>query len=306
MMFGSWGNPDAAECHRIVDVALEGGVTLFDTADMYDFGVSEQILGSALRGRRDRVVLATKVGRPMSGDPHERGLSRRWIVHECEASLRRLGTDRIDLLQMHRPDPGTPIEETLSAFDDLVRAGKVRAIGTSTFSASQLRELHGCATSLGTCRPTSEQPPYSVLTRGIEAEVIPACRQLGVALIVWAPLNGGWLTGKYQAGAAEVDSRAVRQPEHFDHRDPDARAAKLAMVAELQQIATDAGISLLQLAIGFALRDPVVACALVGPRTLPQLEQLLAAGVVELSADTLAAIDRVVAPGVNVNPRDAE
>ena len=305
MMFGSWGNPDEAECHRMVDTALDAGITLFDTADMYDAGVSEEILGRALEGRRDRVVLATKVGNPMDGDPARSGLSRRWITTACEDSLRRLRTDHIDLYQMHRPDPSTPMEETLEAFDDLVTAGKVRAIGTSTFSPEQLAEMHRLAGDRGWTRPTSEQPPYSVLARGIEAGVLPLCRDLDVATLVWSPLKGGWLTGKYQDDGVGADDRAARKPDHFDHADARMRAEKRGLVTRLQTIADDAGVSLVQLALGFVLRDPVVASALIGPRTLPQLEQLLAAGHVDLSADVIAAIDVVVPSGRNVNPRDA-
>ena len=306
MMFGSWGNTDVTECRRMVDVALDAGVTLFDTADIYDGGVAEEILGAALGRRRDRVVLATKVGLPMSERPDERGLSRRWIVQECEASLRRLGTDHVDLLQMHRPDPGTPIDETLGALDDLVRAGKVRAIGTSTFPAPLLEALHARAGELGVARPTSEQPPYSILTRGIETDVVAAARRLDVGLVVWAPLNGGWLTGKYQTGSGGAASRANRKGEHFDHRDPEVRETKQGMVAELFTIAAGAGMSLVQLALGFVLRDPVVASALIGPRTLPQLVELLAAGPADLPFDVIQAIDRIVAPGVNVNPRNGD
>lgn len=306
MMFGAWGNTDEAACHRMVDIALDGGVTLFDTADMYDNGVSEEILGRALGARRDRIVLATKVGNPMDYDQARSGLSRRWITTAVEDSLRRLQTDHIDLYQMHRPDPSTPIEETLAVFDELVTAGKVGAIGTSTFSPEQLAEAHRVAAEHGWARPTSEQPPYSVLARGIEAEVLPLCRQLDVATLVWAPLNGGWLTGKYQQDAGgSADDRAVRQPDHFDHRDAAIRETKRRMVDELTTIAAEAGVSLIQLALGFVLRDPVVATALIGPRTPEQLEQLLAAGHVELGADTLAAIDTVIMPGTNVNPADA-
>lgn len=305
MMFGRWGNPDPADCTRMVDAALDAGITLFDTADIYDFGRSEELLGSALAGRRDRVVLATKVGNAMSDDPSERGLSRRWIVASCEASLRRLRTDRIDLYQMHRPDPDTPFDETLSAFDELVSAGKVRAVGTSTFSAAQLDALQALAAGRSWAAPTSEQPPYSILVRGIETEVLPACRRHGLGALVWAPLNGGWLTGKYQADDGGALSRATREPDHFDHRDDAMRSTKRQLVTALQAIAADAGLTLVQLALGFVLRDPVVAAALIGPRTPAQLDELLAAGHVDLPADVLTAIDGVVRPGRNVNPRDA-
>ncbi len=204
MMFGRWGNPDEQACRQMVDGALAAGVTLFDTADIYDFGTSEEFLGRALAGRRDDVVLATKVGNAMSDDPLERGLSRRWVMQSCEASLRRLQTDHIDIYQMHRPDPDTPIDETLQAFDDLVRAGKVRAVGTSTFSPAQLAAARTTAERLGVTVPCSEQPPYSMLVRAAEVEVLPWCRQHDVGVLVWAPLNGGWLTGKYQSGSVDA------------------------------------------------------------------------------------------------------
>lgn len=308
MMFGKWGNNDVAECHRMVMRALDAGVTLFDTADMYDDGASETILGEALRGHRDRVVLATKVGNPMGGDRARSGLSRRWIMQACDDSLRRLQVDHIDLYQMHRPDASTPIDETLAAFDELVKSGKVRAIGTSTFSAAQIDEVNGRATALGVARPTSEQPPYSALARGIENEVLPACRRHEMGVIVWAPLNGGWLTGKYQSaedGAADVSSRALRQPDHFDHGQVAMRAEKQKLVAALIDIAAGAGMSLKQLALAFVLDDPAISAAIIGPRTFAQLDDLLSLGDLELPAGTRAAIDAVVAPGRNVNPADA-
>jgi aryl-alcohol dehydrogenase-like predicted oxidoreductase len=306
MMFGRWGNPNADECREMVDLALDAGITLFDTADIYDFGVSEEILGSALVGRdRESFVVATKVGNPMSDDPAERGLSRRWILRSCEASLRRLGLDHIDLYQAHRPDPSTPLDETLAAFDELVRAGKVRAIGTSCFSAAQIAELAALGDSRRQTRPTSEQPPYSILARGIETEVVPVCMALGVGLLVWAPLNGGWLTGKYQDGSGEATSRARREPEHFDHKDDEMRARKRALVAALTEIAAVAGLSITQLSLGFVLSQPAVSAALVGPRTPDQLRDLLTTHPAPLPADVMAAIDTVVAPGTNVNPADA-
>ena len=307
-MFGRWGNTDVAECHRMVARALEGGITLFDTADMYDDGASETILGEALRGHRDQVVLATKVGNPMGGDLARSGLSRRWIMQACDDSLRRLQVDHIDLYQMHRPDAATPIDETLLAFDELVKAGKVGAIGTSTFSAAQIDEVHSRAIALGVARPTSEQPPYSALARGIENEVLPACRRHAVGAIVWAPLNGGWLTGKYQAaseGGADTQSRALRQPDHFDHGKEAIRIEKQQLVQELIDIAAGAGMSLKQLALSFVLDDPTITAAIIGPRTLAQLDDLLTLGTLELPVGVRDAINAVIAPGRNVNPSDA-
>ena len=305
MMFGRWGNEDVEECHRMVHLALDRGVTLFDTADMYDAGASEQILGEALKGHRDEIVLATKVGNPMDGDLARSGLSRRWIVQACEDSLRRLQVDHIDLYQAHRPDPATPFEETLAAFDELVTSGKVRAIGTSTFSPAQIDEIQRIAGEAGTVRPTSEQPPYSALARGIETEVLPACRRHDLGVIVWAPLNGGWLTGKYQGAVDDTASRALRQPDHFDHAEEAIRAEKQRMVGELQAIAADVGMSLKQLALAFVLDDPRITSAIIGPRTFAQLDDLLTLGPLVLPVGVRDRIDAVIEPGRNVNPNDA-
>jgi aryl-alcohol dehydrogenase-like predicted oxidoreductase len=306
MMFGRWGNPDPRACRRMVDIALDAGINLLDTADIYDFGISERIVGDAIAGRRDGVVLATKVGNAMSDDPAERGLSRRWIHASCDASLRRLGLDHIDVYQMHRPDPDTPLEESLGAFDELVAAGKVGAVGTSTFSATQLDELQRLAGDHDWIRPTSEQPPYSVFVRGIEAEVLPTCRRNGIGVLVWAPLNGGWLTGKYQRDdSVDPASRALREPDHFDHRDADMRARKRALVDRLAAVAAEAGHTLTQLALGFALANADVTAVLLGPRTPEQLTELLDPLPVPLEPDVLAAIDAIVPPGTNVNPADA-
>ena len=305
MMFGSWGNTDVSECREMVDIAIDAGITLFDTADIYDDdGTSETILGEALRGRRDRVVLATKVGNPMGGDPQRAGLSSRWIRQACDDSLRRLQVDHIDLYQMHRPDPATPLEETLQAFDALATAGKIGAIGTSTFSAAQLDDVQRCAAELGVALPTSEQPPYSILARGIETEVLPTCRRHDVGVIVWAPLNGGWLTGKYQDRRADESSRALRKGEHFDYGDREMRHTKLGLVDLLAGVAAAAGLTVTQLALAFVLDEPGVTAAIVGPRTPDQLRELVRAGVPPLPPGVRAAIDDIVAPGRTVNPYD--
>lgn len=304
MMFGSWGNPDEDQCREMVDVAIDAGITLFDTADIYDQGVSEQILGRALRSRRDGLLVATKLGNPMGTDPTHRGLSARWVRQACDDSLRRLGVDTIDLYQMHRPDPDTPIAETLGAMGELVRAGKVRQVGTSTFSASQLDEAHRAGLLDGNIAPTCEQPPYSILTRGIENDVLPWCAAHGVGVIVWAPLNGGWLTGKYQSDGLDPAGRAVQKADHFDHRDEQMRARKRGLVGRLITVADGAGLSITDLAIGFLLSNPAVTSLLIGPRTVDQLHQLIAAHRAPLSEDVLAAIDAIVAPGLTVNPAD--
>lgn len=303
MMFGAWGNPDRSECRRIADIALDAGITLFDTADIYDRGVGETIVGEVLAGRRDRVVLATKVGNPMSGDPLERGLSQRWIATACNDSLRRLGVEHIDLYQMHRPDPSAPIAESIRAMNDLISAGKIRAYGTSTFSAAQLAEaLQVCATD-GLVPPATEQPPFSILCRGIEREVAPLCAANNVGLLAWAPLNGGWLTGKYTIDAP-ADSRARREADHFDFQDEAMRHRKLQLVDQLTSVAAAASLSLLELAVRFVVSQPAVASCLIGPRTPAQAQQLCNIEPTALPADVLHAIDAVVAPGHTVNPRD--
>ena len=305
MMFGSWGNTDETECHKMVHRALDAGITLFDTADVYDAGTSERILGEALRGRRERVVIATKVGSPIAGDALRSGLSRHWITTACDDSLRRLGVEHIDLYQMHRPDPSTPLEETLAVFDELIRCGKVGAIGTSTFSAAQLDEVHAICTSNGWVAPITEQPPYSILARGVEHTVFPALKRHGMGALVWAPLNGGWLTGKYQSEATDANDRAHRQPDHFDHRNDAIRAEKRGIVDRLSVIAADHGMTLTTLALAFVLDDPTVVAALIGPRTLPQLEQLLTFETLTLPGGAREAIDAIVGPGHMVNPADA-
>src|SRR5579862_5100720 len=301
MMFGAWGNPDVAECTAMVHRALDAGVNLVDTADIYDGGRSEEILGAALVGRRDDVVLATKVGNPMGDGPNTRGGSRRWVVRACEDSLRRLRTDWIDLYQVHRLDEATDLDETLGALADLVHQGKVRYTGTSTFPAWSLVEAQRTGVPGG--RPATEQPPYSALARGVEADVLPVCQRYDVGVLVWAPLNGGWLTGKYRGGA-EASSRADREPAHFDYATT-YRAAKAAAVEALFSIATEAGLRLVDLAHAFVLAHPAVTAAIIGPRTLAQLDDVLPGAGTVLGADVLDAIDKVVPPGTNLNPADA-
>jgi aryl-alcohol dehydrogenase-like predicted oxidoreductase len=304
-MFGAWGDTDVDECVGIVHRALDAGINFVDTADVYARGESEEFLGKALRGRRDDVVLATKVNNPMRPAPNYGGNSRRWIMRAVEDSLRRLDTDWIDLYQIHRPDPTTPIDETLAALDTLVQHGKVRAIGTSTFPAELLVEAAWAASTGGYHRFATEQPPYSMLARGIERDVLPACERLGLGVLVWAPLNRGWLSGKYRRDAdATDDSRARRQAAHFDFGTP-AAARKLDALDELDRVAADVGCSLIHLAIAFTLAHPAVTSAIIGPRTPAQLESMLGSDHVVLDDDTLDRIDRIVAPGTNVNPADA-
>ncbi len=305
MMFGSWGNTDESECTRMVHTALDAGVNFVDTADVYDHGESERIVGRALSGRRDDVVLATKFHNPMGDDPNQRGNSRRWIVRAVEDSLRRLGTDWIDLYQVHRPDPDTDIDETLGALSDLIHQGKVRAIGTSTFPAAEIVEAQWVAERRGRERFATEQPPYSIFARGVEADVLPTCERYGLGVVVWSPLNGGWLTGKYRRGAAPpADSRAERQPDHFDFAD-DIRERKLDLVDALSELADEAGISLTHLAQAWVLEHPAVTSAIIGPRTPAQLADVLGAADVVLEDAVLDRIDELVPPGSNINPADA-
>jgi aryl-alcohol dehydrogenase-like predicted oxidoreductase len=307
MMFGPWGNDDGDECVRMVHTALDAGVNFIDTADVYSFGRSEEVVGRALAdGRRDDVVLATKFHNGMGDDVNMRGNSRRWVMRAVEDSLRRLHTDWIDLYQVHRPDPSTDIDETLSALSDLVHQGKVRAIGTSTFPASALVEAQWASSRRGFERFTTEQPPYSIFARAIEADVLPVCLSYGIGAIVWSPLNGGWLTGKYRRGAAPPSgSRAAREPDHFDYGEVAARERKLDLVDSLSKVAADAGLSLTHLAQAWVLEHPAVVSGIIGPRTPAQLDDVLGAADVRLSVDVLDAVDALVPPGTTVNPRDA-
>jgi aryl-alcohol dehydrogenase-like predicted oxidoreductase len=278
MMFGAWGNPDHDESIRIIHAALDAGINFIDTADVYGAGESEEIVGKALvRGRRDDVVLATKFHNPMGADPNRRGNSRRWIMRAVEDSLRRLNTDWIDLYQVHRPDPSTDIEETLSALSDLVHQGKVRYLGSSTFPASQIAEAQWTARDRRLQRFVTEQPPYSILVRGVEADVLPTCARHGLAVMSYSPLAGGWLSGRWRKGTGQqASSRASRLPERFDLANP-YNQRKLDAVEELAQLADQAGLTLIQLAIGFAKSHPAITSALIGPRTMEQLQTQLAA-----------------------------
>ena len=305
MMFGAWGNPDHAESIRIIHRALDAGINFIDTADVYAQGESEEIVGKALAGRRDGIVLATKFHGTMGEDPNRRGNSRRWIVQEVDASLRRLGTDWIDLYQVHRPEPGTDIDETLGALTDLVRAGKIRYFGSSTFPPSAIVEAQWVAERRGRERFVCEQPPYSLLVRGIEADVLPTCERYGMGVIPWSPLAGGWLTGGYRKGReAPPSTRAERLPGRYDLSIPENQT-KLDAADQLAQLAEQAGISLIHLALAFVLRHPAVTAPIIGPRTMEQLESQLGADEVVLSVEILDAIDAIVPPGRNISPADA-
>jgi aryl-alcohol dehydrogenase-like predicted oxidoreductase len=304
MMFGAWGNGDHDESIRIIHAALDAGINFIDTADVYSAGESEEIVGKALAGRRDDVVLATKFHGAMGDDPNRRGNSRRWIFKEVESSLERLRTDWIDLYQVHRPEDDTDIEETLGALSDLVHQGKVRYIGSSTFPASRVVEAQWAARDRGLERFVCEQPPYSLLVRGVEEDLLPAAQRHGMGVIPWSPLAGGWLSGGWRKGQEPpASSRARRLPARYDLSLP-ANQRKLDAADALALLAEEAGISLVHLAIAFVIRHPAVTAAIVGPRTMEQLESQLGASEVELSADVLDRIDEIVLPGTNVNPAD--
>src|SRR5580692_10764648 len=308
MMFGAWGNPDHDESIRIIHRALDAGINFIDTADVYSRGESEEIVGKALAGgKRDHVVLATKVHGTMGDDPNEFGNTRRWIIREVENSLRRLGTDWIDLYQIHRPEDDTDIDETLGALTDLVRAGKVRYIGSSTFPPSRIVEAQWVAERRGRERFVCEQPPYSILVRGVENDVLPTCQRHGMAVIPWSPLAGGWLTGRYRKGVAPAElpksSRARRIPQRYDLALPENQV-KLEAADALLGVAEEAGLSLINLALGFVLAHPAVTSAIIGPRTMDQLKGQLDAGDVVLEDAVLDRIDAVVPPGTTLNAGD--
>jgi aryl-alcohol dehydrogenase-like predicted oxidoreductase len=304
MMFGSWGNQDHDESIRIIHAAIDAGINFIDTADVYALGESEEIVGKALAGRRDDIVLATKFHGRMGDDRNHQGGSRRWIIREVDDSLRRLGTDWIDLYQIHRPPVGTDIDETLGALTDLVHHGKVRYIGHSTFPASQIVEAQWIARERNLQRFVTEQPAYSMLVRAVETDVLPTCQRYGMGVLSYSPLTGGWLSGRWRKDTGEQSSsRASRLPERFDLDQP-LNQRKLDAVEELAQLADDTGITLIQLAIAFVLNHPAITAAIIGPRTIDHLETQLAAADVRLTADVLDRIDQIVPPGVTINPVD--
>jgi aryl-alcohol dehydrogenase-like predicted oxidoreductase len=305
MMFGAWGNPDHDESVRIIHRALDAGINFIDTADVYSAGESEVIVGEALATLdRSRVVLATKVHAPMGDDPNSQGNSRRWIMAECDNSLRRLGTDYIDLYQIHRPDESVDVDETLGALSDLVHAGKIRSFGSSTFPAEQIVEAQWVAERRGRERFMTEQPPYSILARGIERDVLPVAQSYGMGVIPWSPLAGGWLSGKFGEGKENTSHRAARVPGRYDLSLP-ANLRKLEIVDQLVKLAFEAELTLIELALAFVLEHPAVSAAIIGPRTMEQLESQLPAATVRLEESVLDRIDQIALPGTNVNPEDA-
>ncbi|SNS66430.1 aldo/keto reductase [Rhodococcoides kyotonense] len=304
MNFGAWANQDHDDAARIIHRALDAGINVVDTADVYSQGENEEIVGKALAGRRDDVFLASKFHAEVGG-PNRSGNTRRWITRAVENSLRRLGTDHLDLYQVHRPDPDTDIDETLSALTDLVRHGKIRYFGTTTFEPHQLVEAQIAAERRNLQRPVTEQPPYSILARGAERATLPIAEKYGLGVLTWSPLAGGWLSGRYRPGEAEqaVSSRIERQA----HRHDPALAAnkiKRAAAEELVKLADDAGLSLVHLSLAFVLQHPAVSSVIIGPRTLEHLEGQLGAVDVKLSSDILDRIDEIVAPGLTISPAD--
>ncbi|MET7672065.1 aldo/keto reductase [Micromonospora luteifusca] len=298
MMFGAMGNPDHDDSTRIIHKALDAGINFVDTADVYSAGESEVIVGKALKGRRDNVVLASKLHYPMGDDPNQRGNSRRWITTAVEDSLRRLQTDHLDLYQVHRPDPSVDLEETLSALSDLVHSGKVRAIGASSFPASEIVEAQWVAERRGLERFRTEQPPYSIINRSIEREVLPICQRYGMGALVWSPLGQGLLTGRYRKGQQFDSHRSGFTPQHFgDER-------KLDVVEQLIPLAEQAGLPMTHLAMAFAITHPGVTSAIIGPRTMAQLDDLLAGADVTLSDEILDRIDEIAPPGTDAGPND--
>ncbi|MCF4136797.1 aldo/keto reductase [Streptomyces sp. Tue 6430] len=299
MNFGALGRTTQDEVTAIVDAALEAGVNVIDTADVYSGGESEEMIGKALAGRRDDVVLATKAGMPMGEERNHRGGSRRWLVSALDDSLRRLGVDHVDLYQIHRWDPSTSDEETLSALTDLRRAGKIRHFGSSTFPAHRIVQAQWAAREHHLGRYVTEQPSYSVLQRGIETHVLPVTEEYGLGVLVWSPLASGWLSGAVRAGREITTSRSAFMPQRFDTTLP-ANRARLDAVERLAEVADGAGLTMIQLALGFVTAHPAVTGALIGPRTLEHLHAQLAAADTVLSADVLDAIDAVVAPGTDL------
>jgi aryl-alcohol dehydrogenase-like predicted oxidoreductase len=299
MNFGAIGRTGPDEVTAMIDRALAAGINLIDTADMYSNGQSEELVGAAIAGRRDDVVLATKGGLPMGEDRNQRGSSRRWLTTALDNSLRRLGVEYVDLYQVHRWDPAVSDEETLAVLTDLQRAGKIRYFGTSEYPAYRLVETQWTAERHGLSRFVTEQPNYSILQRGAEAEMLPVAQQYGLGVLTWSPLASGWLSGAVHAGREVTTSRSAFMPDRFDTTIP-ANAAKLDAVEKVAKVAEQAGLTMIQLALGFVTAHPGVTSALIGPRTLEHLESQLAAADTVLPADVLDAIDEIVAPGIDL------
>ncbi len=303
MNFGAIGHTTQENATAIVDAALEAGMNLIDTADFYSQGESEEMVGRAIAGRRDDVVLATKAFLPMGEERNRRGASRRWLVRALDNSLRRLGVDHVDLYQVHRWDPTTTDEETLSALTDLQRGGKIRYFGSSTFPAYRIVEGQWAARERNLGRYVTEQLNYSILNRGAESDVLPVTAQYGLGVLVWSPLSSGWLSSAVRAGQEITTHRSTVIPQRFD-LDVAANRAKLDVVEQLAKVAAGAGLTMIQLALGFVTGHPGVTSAIIGPRTMEHLNSQLEAADTVLSADVLDAIDTIVAPGVDLSPEE--
>jgi aryl-alcohol dehydrogenase-like predicted oxidoreductase len=303
MNFGALGRTTRDEATAIVDAALDAGINLVDTADIYSDGESEEIVGKAIAGRRDDIVLATKAGLPMGDERNHRGSSRRWLVTELDNSLRRLGVDHVDLYQIHRWDPSTSDEETLSALTDLQRAGKIRYFGSSSFPAYRIVQAEWAAREHHLSRYVTEQPSYSMLQRGVETHVLPVTEQYGLGVLVWGPLASGWLSGAVRAGRENTTNRSTVWPQLYDPSVASNRV-RLDAVEQLAKVADEAGLTMIQLALGFVTTHPAVTSALIGPRTVDHLHSQLAAADTVLSTDVLDAIDAIVAPGTDLAPHE--
>ncbi|GHH04598.1 aldo/keto reductase [Streptomyces lanatus] len=299
MNFGRIGRTTQSEATALVDAALDAGINVIDTADMYSAGESEEMVGKAVAGRRDDIVLATKAALPMGDERNHRGASRRWLVTALEDSLRRLGVDDVDLYQIHRWDPSTSDEETLSALTDLQRAGKIRHFGSSTYPAHRIVQAQWAAREHGLSRYVTEQPGYSILQRGVETHVLPVTEEYGLGVLVWSPLASGWLSGAVREGRDITTNRSAFMPDRFDLTLPVNRA-RLDAVERLAKVADEAGLTMIQLALGFVTAHPAVTAALIGPRTTDHLHAQLAAADTVLSADVLDAVDAIVAPGTDL------
>ncbi|WP_038343437.1 aldo/keto reductase [Acinetobacter sp. A47] len=305
LMLGSWGKNNYESSELIIKKALNKGINYFDTADSYSNGESEKILGESLKKlkKRDNVIIATKVNTPMGADPNSRGSSRRWITKAVEDSLKRLQTDWIDIYQLHRPDPFTDIEETLSVLNDLVKQGKIRYFGTSTFPVSSLVEAQHITKDFNVISPSIEQPPYSILAREIENEVLPICSKYKIGVAVWSPLAGGWLSGKIKNAADVITDRTKYWGNRYDMSQA-KNQKKLEIVLRLNKICEEFNISLNHLAIAFTLNHPAVTSAIIGPRTLDHLDTLVDAVNLNLSVEILDMIDTVVEAGITVSEDD--
>jgi aryl-alcohol dehydrogenase-like predicted oxidoreductase len=294
MNFG--GPTPEDESYQIIDCALDGGINFIDTANVYNAGESENIVGRALQknGKRDQVVLATKVHGVMGEGPNERGNSRYHIMRSCEASLRRLQTDRIDLYQLHRPVMDMPQDETLRALDDLVHQGKVIYVGSSTHPAWKVMEGLAVSEKMNLVRFVSEQPPYNLLDRRIENELLPLAKQYGLAILPWSPLAGGILAGRYDEGKIPEDSRGARAGQMFTDRISN-RGVEVAR--EVGKLAQEQGLSTAQMALLWCMVQPGVTSPIIGPRTMQHMQSFLPVMEESLSAEVLARFDELVHPG---------